>query len=269
MDIAAFALTTIGLLALLAALPTLWRICSLPDFHNRAWCTLLVLVMGFVMGYVGYLWMLFGHHVTQLELVVAAIFGGGGGFVFLVAKLSDATIHRLLDTLREKRFQAEHDLLTGLPNRNAYYQRFDLLLQDTTPFACMIMDLNDFKIINDTYGHHIGDRVLQETCNRLLSLTPPGALCARLGGDEFAMLLPGFSAQSARELCQQIHFQLKQDICFDGLRVAVGTSIGISQYPRDADDKKQLMKFADIAMYHAKRMEQHTAIFTPELTLQT
>lgn len=268
MNIAAYVLTSIGLVALLAALPTLWRICALPDFHTRAWFTLFILVMGFVLGYIGYLWMLHDHHVSQLELVVAAIFGGGGGFVFLVSKLASNTIERLLETLREKRFQAEHDLLTGLPNRNAYYHKFDLLLKEARPFTCMVMDLNDFKIINDTYGHHTGDRVLQETCARLAALTPSNALCARLGGDELAMLLPGMSESSARELCGQIHELLRQDICFDGLRVAVGISIGISQYPRDADDKKQLMKFADIAMYHAKRLEQHTAIFTPTLTVQ-
>ncbi|WP_372871122.1 diguanylate cyclase domain-containing protein [Shewanella sp.] len=269
MDIAAPALTVLGLLALLASLPTLWRICTLPEFHTRAWLTLLALVLGFILGYIGYLWMLHGHTVTTLELIVAAIFGAGGCFVYLVSRLSADTIKRLFNTLEDMRYQAEHDLLTGLPNRNAYYKTFDFMLKDAQPFACLIMDLDDFKTVNDTYGHHIGDRVLQEACSRLLSVTPDGALCARLGGDEFAMLLPGFSAQSARELCQQIHQQLVQDICFDGLRVAVGISIGISQYPRDADDKKQLMKFADIAMYHAKKMEQRTAIFTHELVQRT
>lgn len=261
MSTAAYVMTSLGLLAMLFALPTLWRIYRVSEVHQRAWLALLLMVMTFVLGYVGYLWMLGSNPIAMLELVVAAIFGAGGVFVLMVALLSTNTINQLVLALKEKRFQAEHDALTGLPNRQVFYQTLDSLLVSRAPFVCAMIDLNDFKEINDNYGHQTGDAVLRHTAAKLRQLCPDGTLCARLGGDEFALLLPGLDLAAAEGLCAQIRAELEQEAYIDTIVLRVGSSIGLSHSPSHGTQRQALMKAADIAMYHAKQNRLGIAAF--------
>jgi diguanylate cyclase (GGDEF)-like protein/PAS domain S-box-containing protein len=152
--------------------------------------------------------------------------------------------------------QARHDSLTGLPNRLALHDAFHTLQQGVAPppSALLLMDLDHFKDINDTLGHPVGDRLLQEIGQRLSSaLNQPGSLACRLGGDEFALLLPGIDDQNeALAIAQELTRTIRQPFAIEGMSLTIGTSIGISLYPRNASDIHSLLRTADVAMYEAK-----------------
>lgn len=155
------------------------------------------------------------------------------------------------------RHEALHDRLTGLPNRTLLGEKLNLALQNAhrrgSLFALMFLDLDHFKIVNDTLGHAIGDRLLQAVVKRLSSCLREGDTIARWGGDEFIILLPNISrAKDAAAIAQRILEVLQGDFDLEGNKVAIGSSIGIAIYPEDGDDSDILMKKADGALYRAK-----------------
>ncbi|MGD9000412.1 MAG: EAL domain-containing protein, partial [Granulosicoccaceae bacterium] len=153
--------------------------------------------------------------------------------------------------------QALHDALTGLPNRillqDRLQQAIDSAKRDGTSCALFITDLDRFKEINDTLGHHIGDRILRETSSRLHELLRHNDTIARLGGDEFALVLPGTDAHDALRIAEKITTSLDKAITIENHHLYVGISVGIALYPEHGDDTQSLLQHADIAMYSAKR----------------
>lgn len=180
---------------------------------------------------------------------------------------------RLMDQLREeaaeKEYQAYHDSLTGLPNR-AYFKlhtdrAITALHGRSESLAVMLLDVDDFKEVNDTLGHQYGDLLLQHIGTRLTEVLRPEDTVARLGGDEFAILLPMIAdptvvAKVARRIVQAFErtFQL-QDVALD-----VQASIGIAVYPEHGLEVESLLKRADIAMYLAKENKDGFQIYTSE-----
>ncbi|MDT8386832.1 MAG: EAL domain-containing protein [Thiogranum sp.] len=154
-------------------------------------------------------------------------------------------------------YQAQHDNLTNLPNRSLLFERMEVALQnaqdDNEPLALCIMDLDQFKEINDTLGHHIGDRLLQEVARRLASVLRRTDTVSRLGGDEFAALLPGADHQRAKAICRKIIAAMERPIKVENLRLRIGISIGIALCPEHGGDGNLLLQHADVAMYEAKR----------------
>jgi diguanylate cyclase (GGDEF)-like protein len=148
-----------------------------------------------------------------------------------------------------------HDALTGLANRNYYQSRLREALQAPgvqPPMAVMIMDLDRFKEINDTLGHHHGDLLIREVAARLAESAPPGTTVARLGGDEFALLLPKTDMEQAAEVARQLREAVSAPCHLDGVTIDVQASIGIAVAPMHGDDHSVLLKRADVAMYAAK-----------------
>lgn len=155
------------------------------------------------------------------------------------------------------RYQANNDVLTGLANRNALFKQIQTLISadSLTPgFSFMLMDLDNFKQVNDTYGHDKGDVLLVKIVEQVKTCLHERALFARLGGDEFAIILPGVVTQSelsqlADKINKQVYrrYELTQD---KGVYSSV--SIGIARFPEDALDLEQLLNCADQAMYIAK-----------------
>lgn len=155
------------------------------------------------------------------------------------------------------RHEALHDRLTGLPNRTLLGQKLNLALQNArhreSIFALMFLDLDHFKIINDTLGHAIGDRLLQAVVKRLSHCLREGDTIARWGGDEFILLFPHISrTKDAAAIAQRILDALQDKFDLDGHKVGIGSSIGIALYPIDDEDSDSLMKKADSALYRAK-----------------
>ena len=165
--------------------------------------------------------------------------------------------------------QALHDGLTGLPNRTLLRDRLQAELlragEAKSRLALFFLDLNRFKDINDTFGHHSGDAVLQTLGTRLLQLVGDRGTAARLGGDELAVLLPNSDERCAIEWADRILAVLTEPFDLDGQIFDVGSSIGIALYPDHGEDSAVLMRHADIAMYAAKRGRESYVLYSPTL----
>jgi diguanylate cyclase (GGDEF)-like protein len=148
---------------------------------------------------------------------------------------------------------ALNDPLTGLPNRTLFQDRLDQAVRsaqrDGGGFALLLLDLDRFKQVNDTLGHHAGDLLLREVACRLAGAIRASDTAARLGGDEFAALLPGAAARVARRLAEAV----ARPFTLDGHSMGVGASIGIALHPDHGADGEALLRCADAAMYAAKR----------------
>ncbi|UAW99742.1 EAL domain-containing protein [Halopseudomonas nanhaiensis] len=161
---------------------------------------------------------------------------------------------------------SQHDSLTGLPNRNRLQQFLDGRLKDTAaenePLAMLSIDLDRFKPVNDTFGHHAGDLVLTEVANRLRSCLRDGDLVARLGGDEFILIVSGLATQDEiARLCARLIDSVERVIEYRGQRVFISASIGVAMAPMDATDPAELLRYADIALYEAKGAGRKTWCF--------
>lgn len=161
------------------------------------------------------------------------------------------------------------DQLTGLANRARFNDRLQEAIEladgsftaSEHVFSVMMMDLDRFKLVNDTLGHPIGDLLLCEVAGRLRAALRQVDLVARLGGDEFAVLLPGYSSADAERVATGLLKTLEQPITIEGQLVDVGASIGLVAYPQHGTDMNALMRRADIAMYVAKRANTGYALY--------
>jgi diguanylate cyclase (GGDEF)-like protein len=192
-------------------------------------------------------------------------------FTALAAQAGIAVEHgRVLTQLhlqvRAREHEALHDALTGLPNRVLFTRALRTVLDQArggdTRFAVLLMDLDQFKEVNDTLGHHNGDLLLQEVTRRLRAAAGPEDLVARLGGDEFAVLMPRImDERDALELADRVHAEMDRPIRLGSLLLEIGASIGIALRPEHGDDPSRLMQRADVAMYAAKCTGQPVAVY--------
>jgi diguanylate cyclase (GGDEF)-like protein/PAS domain S-box-containing protein len=156
-------------------------------------------------------------------------------------------------------YQAYHDALTGLPNRLLFRDRITVALahakRHSRVAAVMFLDLDQFKLVNDTLGHTVGDRLLQVIGNRLVGCVRAEDTVARMGGDEFTILLADLSdRRGAATVAQKVLEATRQPIVIDEHELYVTTSIGIAIFPDDGDDAESVLKNADRAMYRAKEV---------------
>ncbi len=154
-------------------------------------------------------------------------------------------------------FQLYHDLLTELPNRALFRDRLKLSMaqakRSQSQLAVMYLDMDRFKIINDTLGHLVGDQVLQSVAVKLRGCLRDSDTLARVGGDEFNLLLPNISSErDAALIATKILEELEKPMALEGVDVFISFSIGIAIYPKDGDTIDELIKHADTAMYHVK-----------------
>lgn len=161
--------------------------------------------------------------------------------------------------------QALHDGLTNLPNRTLLYDRVEhaihLARREHKHFSLLMMDLDRFKEVNDTLGHHVGDHLLVEVGRRLFKTLREIDTVARLGGDEFAILLPNTEIEQARTTGKKILAALGEVFSIDELNLYVNASIGIADYPDHGTDVATLLQRADVAMYVAKRNKSGVAVY--------
>lgn len=161
---------------------------------------------------------------------------------------------RLVKSLQR---QAYHDALTGLPNRMLLDDRLEQLMREaernTKPVAVMLLDLDEFKLVNDTLGHGVGDALLEQVARRLESCVRAGDTVARLGGDEFVVLASLDRNERAGDIATRIIKALDQVILVEGHDLQARPSVGISLFPADATTADELVQMADTAMYVAKR----------------
>jgi len=171
-------------------------------------------------------------------------------------------------------FQAYHDLLTHLPNRALLKDRLNLAItqaqRNKRKLAAMFLDLDRFKLVNDTLGHSMGDRLLKAVANRLQSCLRSGDTLSRFGGDEFTLLLPEVRTRDdVVVIAEKILNRLSEPFVIDGHELFVGASIGIAMYPEAGDSGEALIQNADIAMYHVKgRGKNGYQFFSEEMNSQ-
>ncbi len=187
--------------------------------------------------------------------------GPGGGTPRLLGVAQDVTAQ--IEAERRIEHLAYHDVLTGLPNRALFSDRLGQALaqarRDGSLVVVLYVDLDNFKTINDTLGHPIGDRLLQVVAARLGDGLREGDTVCRHGGDEFLVLLPrvahqGDAAEVATKLCRVLHEPME----VGGHRLQVTATIGVSVFPDDSGDEDTLVRHADIALYSAKAAGKNT-----------
>jgi diguanylate cyclase (GGDEF)-like protein len=165
---------------------------------------------------------------------------------------------------------AQHDQLTGLPNRALFSDRLQRAIvnsvRDKTALALMFIDLDRFKPVNDTYGHIVGDLLLQDVARRMLECLRDSDTVARIGGDEFVLLLRDASAiPDTLTVAEKIRSGLDRPFVLQGHTLQISCSIGVAQFPEHGQDDITLAKNADVAMYRAKeRGRNQVCLYEPE-----
>lgn len=192
---------------------------------------------------------------------------GQRGEIGALASSFNHMLDGILAREKENLRLAFEDHLTALPNRARFHERLraalDASRSSRQPLAVLVLDLDRFKFVNDTLGHPVGDRVLSAVAARLASVLSPGDTVARLGGDEFAILLPAGDSAHAMTVATLVQKSLEAPIIVDEQPIDIGTSVGVAAYPQHADDADDLLRFADIAMYAAKRSKSGIAVYDP------
>jgi diguanylate cyclase (GGDEF)-like protein len=205
--------------------------------------------------------------VSPTLTAVASALAGALTGAALTGALARAWLAHSRRALRTAQHQLSHDPLTRLPNRRAFLGRLDAALRGGTAVAVVMLDLDRFKAVNDTYGHAAGDELLRQVAHRLRALPPPVRLAARLQGDEFVLLTDAgpAGACTAWQAIAAAPFTVT-----DGQRVAITASIGVavaahSAAPRrDRPDPGRLLHEADQAMYRAKTTGAGVVLADPQ-----
>lgn len=189
---------------------------------------------------------------------------------FIVKPVNLTLLRRRIDLILKARradeiirLMAFHDPLTGLPNRRLFEIELSRWLSHAQrcrePLAVAFLDLDRFKQVNDNFGHAAGDNLLVEMSRRFQAAIRTSDFVARLGGDEFMMILPGVSdLKNLLPVVSSLFGACDRPISLDGVEIQIGVSVGVSFFPRDADDITSMMKKADLALYQSKRKNGNT-----------
>src|SRR5690606_10313272 len=203
------------------------------------------------------------------RLVVNTFFDNDGQPRYRIGLFSDITKQKEANAFVWR--QANYDFLTGLPNRTLFHSRVEQEMArcDATgkSMALVYLDIDDFKEVNDTLGHGVGDRLLEEVAKRFQACVRAGDTVARLGGDEFMFILGDLSdLELVDAICQKVMDRLCEPFLLEGESASISASMGMTFYPADARSLKELMQNADLAMYAAKeRGKFQVARFQPSM----
>ena len=165
----------------------------------------------------------------------------------------------------ELQIKALHDPLTGLPNRALMDDRLqhsiNVAERNSSSVVLLLIDLDEFKKINDTKGHLAGDGILKEVATRLVNVTRSTGTVARVGGDEFIVILPDVKESEVEEILKRIHDKFSQPFLIDGEFLGIHLSIGVAIYPQHGLEPKALIQSADSAMYKAKQTGKEYLVY--------
>jgi diguanylate cyclase (GGDEF)-like protein/PAS domain S-box-containing protein len=194
--------------------------------------------------------------VRYLEVIETPLFDENGTVISIEGIAKDVTKEYLLN--QEVSHIAKHDTLTGISNRLHLDEMMEVLISTSKKrdreFAFLFLDLDHFKEINDTYGHNVGDLLLQEITTVLQKQIRSEDIFARIGGDEFIIVLTNIKRERLSAPLEMMIKTMRQTWDIQGQKLKVSASIGVSLYPKDAQTTQDLMKCADIAMYKAKKL---------------
>ena len=203
-------------------------------------------------------------------LALSAVKAGAQDYLFKGKLDRELLVRSMQYSIERKRYQVElehhanYDALTGLPNRNLLHDRLKqavFVQRHVHPIAVVFLDLDHFKIINDSLGHTQGDKLLATTAERLHSTVRDGDTVARLGGDEFVLILNDAKEDVIFRAMQRILDSVGEPMTIGGQELCITCSAGVSVYPQDGDDVETLLKNADAAMYRAKELGRNNFQF--------
>jgi diguanylate cyclase (GGDEF)-like protein len=213
-----------------------------------------------------------GHETRYVLMRVFVVRDGAGRFVRRAGVMQDVTERKAQEARIEH--LAYHDSLTGLPNRTMLMDRLARALAQAQrldqQLAVLFIDLDRFKLVNDSLGHPVGDQLLQEIARRLRAALREGDTVARVGGDEFQVVVANVGgATGAARIAEKLMRALGEPFTLEGQELHVTASLGVSLYPRDGDSGELLLKYADIALYEAKGEGRNAyRFFSPEMNAQ-
>lgn len=261
-------LVLVSILILLGALFTVRRIILIfPDNRSRkGWFTMGCLIALFVLGYLGYVNFFWEQHTEAIDLIVPVIFFFGACFVLLSTFLS---LHTVMDIMRICELEKESftDPLTGMYNRRymdkflqeeiakAHRYKFDLSL--------LLLDLDYFKLINDQYGHQVGDQVLADMSALLVHELRDSDILARYGGEEFLVVAPNTGSRDAKLLAERLRKRIEThnfSVDAKALEIKLTVSIGVSSYGGSITSQESLIYTADNNLYLAKEQGRNKVI---------
>lgn len=199
-----------------------------------------------------------------LEIALKPFGRAGDALVMIARDVTDRTYAE-----NALAHQALHDILTGLPNRTLLNDRLEHAILEsrrrTEPLALLLIDLDQFKVVNDSFGHHVGDALLTQVGPRFQAHLREADTVARLGGDEFAVILPGTDHSEAGRVAATLLKALERPFVVEAEAFPIGASVGIAMYPAQGDSASVLLQKADIAMYAAKaELGNGYTVYAPE-----
>ncbi len=199
-----------------------------------------------------------------MDLAISDMYFGDDHFY--VGILRDISIRKA--RIAALHYQATHDALTDLPNRTLLLDRLQQAIRSAergeNSLSLLLLDLDRFKEVNDTLGHHIGDKLLQQISQRLRQVLREEDTVSRLGGDEFCLLLPYATTEQAKIISHKVIAAVEKVLYIEGHRLLVGASIGIASFPDHGGNPLVLLQRADVAMYVAKRGNRGFAVYSAD-----
>jgi diguanylate cyclase (GGDEF)-like protein len=210
------------------------------------------------------------HEISLAEAVFLTVLLAICIFVFILRRLYEERRDTVLQAaaktrLREFRGQASSDSLTSLANRRSMLKALTAATASSPPegrkHAFFLIDLDDFKRVNDLHGHTIGDQVLRLVAQRIRKAVRPGDLLARLGGDEFALLCYDVDREAASAIALRLLQNLESQIRVGGHSYKIGASIGVALIPDNGANPDEIIHHADLAMYRAKAEDRSSVAF--------
>jgi diguanylate cyclase (GGDEF)-like protein/PAS domain S-box-containing protein len=201
--------------------------------------------------------------IKYLEVTEIPIFDEDGKVLYIEGIAKDITKEYVLQ--QEVSHIAKHDTLTGISNRLHLEELMKKLISASRrykqEFAFLFLDLDHFKKVNDTYGHDVGDQLLQEITNTIKSHIREEDIFARIGGDEFIIVFSNSKEETLKVSLDKIMNLMRQTWNIREHKLNISASIGVALYPKDATTTKEIMKYADIAMYKAKKLGRNNYSF--------
>ncbi|GIC77934.1 bifunctional diguanylate cyclase/phosphodiesterase [Moritella sp. F3] len=264
MNILSICLVALGLIFLSQSLRPAIKICK--KVRSLGWQLLLLLIVFFFIGYCSFLYYLANiTTVSIVEICLSTILFGGSVFVFMVINFSLSSIEALHLVAQQERHNALHDSLTGLPNRQHFMQSVTAKVTAAAPFSVFVLDLNDFKQINDAVGHYYGDQLLIQLSKRLAQALPKDCFFSRVGGDEFVLLFDSVEDAEIIKLMGTVDNALLEPFNLDSYNFNVRLSTGVSLFPHDSGEIAPLLRKADTAMYEAKKQRVSYRLYNDAL----
>ncbi len=265
----------VGLLLLASSLRPAWRLHERAREHARAWGLIVLLIPGFALGYLAFLALLIQGIVEPTDLLAALLFLLGAIFVRVIVHLTEDAFREMQRVTALQVHAASHDELTGLWNRSWFIRKAGELLgrlpeTGREQAALAVMDLSQFRMINQTLGHYHGDLILREVGRRLRRAVGDHQLIGRVGGDKFAVLIERHnSPRRIRLMLENIADSLRAPYELDEhQQVDLGVHIGVATSPEHGRDADQLLRRAELAILACKNEGREVKYFDPAFDLR-